>query len=50
MLSLFHAWLRFVFLESMFSRWLLKQSFDCFIHKVLKFFDEFHSVSLAVDF
>ena len=34
----------------MFSHWLLKQSVDCFIHKVLKFFDEFHLVSLAVDF
>ena len=34
----------------MSSRWLLKQLVNCFIHKFLKFFDEFHSVSLAIDF
>ena len=33
-----------------FSRWLVKQSFDCFIHKILEFFDEFHLVILVVDF
>ena len=50
MLSLFHVQLRSVLLARMFSCWLLKQLVDCFIHKLLKFFDAFHSVSLAVNF
>ena len=41
---------RFVFPVRVFSHWFVKQSFDCFIHEVLEFSNEFHSVIHAVDF
>ena len=49
MLSLFHAWLRFVFSVRMSSHWFVKQLFNCLVHCILEIFYDFHLVSPLVD-